>query len=249
MSKQYLYCLIDKPRIDIIPCSGINNCRPYFVRWKEIAAVVSEARFQSIELTSDTVLSHETVVEYFMREHTVLPVRFGTILTGIDEVKSLLSTYSEKIYKNFDKVQGKVELGLKVFLKDSPCEEPPVKEKNNDVKNNGNIQQATPGRRYLLERFEKEEKQRKIMEKNTLIIDEIYDTLSKYSAESCIRRLTTDRMLLNSSYLVPVGKIEEFKTTVEIFKRRYQMLSFLFSGPWPAYNFVNLAEEENSHAK
>ncbi|RJX27453.1 MAG: hypothetical protein C4554_04265 [Dethiobacter sp.] len=244
MAKQYLYCLIDKPKIDIIPCTGIKNCKPYFVRWKEIAAVVSEALFQSIELTSETVLSHEAVVEYLMKEHTVLPVRFGTVLNSVDEVKSLLCTYSESIYKNIDKMRDKVELGLKVLLKAFPGDDPAREEES--IKN---FQSATPGRRYLLEKLKNEERQRDILEKTTIFIDEIYNTLDKYSVESCIRRLTTDRMLLNSSYLVPVEKIEEFKTTVEILKRRYPALSFLYSGPWPAYNFVSLEEDESCNAK
>jgi len=50
---------------------------------REVSAVVSEMNAPNLELTSETVLCHEHVVEFVMKAHTVLPVRFGTVLGSV----------------------------------------------------------------------------------------------------------------------------------------------------------------------
>lgn len=233
--KKYLYCITDNPKIDIIPCKGIKNFRPFLIRWEDIAIVASEIPNGTIELTTEAVLNHEEVVEYMMRNHTVLPMRFGTVVSSADEAKHILLSHKNSIYKNIEKIRGNVELGLKIILKDPP--EELILETVDYID-----EEISPGRRYLLEKLKQEERQRKILEDVSPAIDEIYQTLKKYAIESCVRKLATEKMLLNSSYLVPKEKIDEFKTSVEILKKKYSTLSLLYSGPWPAYNFVSLEQ-------
>ncbi|MEW6623882.1 MAG: GvpL/GvpF family gas vesicle protein [Bacillota bacterium] len=234
--KQYLYCIVETPKIDIIPCKGIFNCKPYMVRYHDIGAVTSEISATCVEINAETVLSHEEVVEYMMMDHTVLPVRFGTLLNSVDDIKAALKANEKAIDNNFNKVRGQVELGLKVILRNIPEDLPHTIE--DDVYEDN----LTPGRHYLLKKLKQEENTRKRLEDASPTIDEIYHTLNKYSLQSTIRKLSTERMLLNSSYLVPKENIDAFKTTVEILRKRYPSLILLFSGPWPAYNFVNLDE-------
>lgn len=235
----YLYCLTDAPRIDLIPCRGIKEKRPFFIKWKDIAAVVSDIESREVELTAETVLLHETVVEYLCKDHTVLPVRFGSALRDVHEVKQLLEHHYNSVVENIENVKGKVELGLKVILReplpvkmdDAPIEEP---------------DRVSPAKAYLISKLLEEKKQQHMVEEAGKYIDEIYSALRAYAAESCIRKLTTEKMILNSAYLVLRENIDAFMLSVDWLKKKHPSLSFLCSGPWPPYNFVGL-EERTQH--
>ncbi|WP_347834930.1 GvpL/GvpF family gas vesicle protein [Gracilibacillus sp. JCM 18860] len=57
-----------------------------------------------------------------------------------------------------------------------------------------------------------------------------------------------DRMLLNASFLVDRDKEETFDQLVNEAHEKWQdKVEFKYSGPWPAYNFVqiHLAVEES----
>jgi len=212
--------------------------RPSFVTLREVSAVVSEMNAPNLELTSETVLCHEHVVEFVMKAHTVLPVRFGTVLGSVHNVKEFLMQFYDNIINNIEKVQGKVELGLKVMIKE-PAEPSPDDANGEEEKPDGSL---TPAREYLMARIREEKKQQKILEETGKSIDEICHTLSVYSDETCVRKLTTEIMILNASFLVDKNKVSVFSQSVQLLMRRHPDLAFLFSGPWPPYNFVGLKE-------
>ncbi|MEW5785608.1 MAG: GvpL/GvpF family gas vesicle protein [Bacillota bacterium] len=235
----YLYCLMDAPQIDLLPYSGIKGRRPFFVKWKDVAAAVSDLESPEIELTSESVLSHEGIVEYLFQNHTVLPVRFGSVLSETREVKHFLERHYNVITKNIEKVKGKVELGLKVIFKEQePC---PVKAEEAILEEN-KTDRISPAKSYLISKLQEEKKRQYLMEEAGKYIDEIYNTLRSYTTQSCIRKLTTEKMILNSSYLVRRDQVAAFTVSVDWLKNKYPFLSFLYSGPWPPYNFVGLEE-------
>ena len=50
-----------------------------------------------------------------------------------------------------------------------------------------------------------------------------------------------ERMLLNASFLVDREKEEEFDRKVnKVFENWEDKVEFNYSGPWPAYNFINI---------
>jgi hypothetical protein len=56
------------------------------------------------------------------------------------------------------------------------------------------------------------------------------------------KRLTlfSDRLILNAAFLVDKAKMEEFSMQVGNLTARYDTLKVQYSGPWPAYNFVDI---------
>ena len=48
-------------------------------------------------------------------------------------------------------------------------------------------------------------------------------------------------MILNAAFLVERDKAAEFDAKVQEIARKYEgTLRFLYTGPWPPYNFVNI---------
>lgn len=70
--------------------------------------------------------------------------------------------------------------------------------------------------------------------------EDIENLLGAKSIEAAKGRLFSDRLLLNTSFLIEKNKLEEFSATVAKLEEKYPQLKFLYSGPWPPYSFVNI---------
>jgi len=97
MYGKYIYGIIDSSSETDFNISGLNGSSPvYSIAHEDLSCVVSnysgeEFNSMSEEEVVRSLLAHQVAVEHVMREHTVLPVKFGTVLTTSDEVRSLLS--------------------------------------------------------------------------------------------------------------------------------------------------------------
>src|SRR5581483_8344021 len=78
---KYVYCIIDSSDpLRFGPVGiGAEPSEVYTVHYKNLAAVVSDAPLEVLDSTRENVLAHERVNETVMREHTVIPMSFGTI--------------------------------------------------------------------------------------------------------------------------------------------------------------------------
>src|SRR2546425_12037318 len=111
---KYVYCIIssDKPlRFGEIGI-GAEPPEVYTIHYKNLAAVVSDAPLEVLDSTRENVLSHERVNETVMREHTVIPMSFGTIFKTREDIVELLRSAAEAFGDVLDKMQNKLEFGL-----------------------------------------------------------------------------------------------------------------------------------------
>lgn len=53
-------------------------------------------------------------------------------------------------------------------------------------------------------------------------------------------KLFSDRLILNTAFLVDRARVEEFSEQVSLLKSKYGGAKVQYSGPWPAYNFVDI---------
>jgi hypothetical protein len=85
------------------------------VRHEGLAAVVSDGPDGVPDPTRENLLAHERVNEAVLREHTVLPMAFGTLLRSREAVEALLRAGRAAFEAALARVEGTFELGLKVF--------------------------------------------------------------------------------------------------------------------------------------
>ena len=72
-------------------------------------------------------------------------------------------------------------------------------------------------------------------------VADIHDALKPVTVASRSNKPIGDRMILNAAFLVERAREQEFDECVkEASRRREDLLSFKYSGPWPPYNFVNI---------
>jgi len=67
---------------------------------------------------------------------------------------------------------------------------------------------------------------------------EILDSLKKKAEQSVSGELFSEKLVLNESFLVKKEEVDAFSEEVSQLEEHYPMVRFLFSGPWPPYNFV-----------
>lgn len=69
---------------------GDNGTEIHTVHYRDLAAVVSDVPLGVLDSTRENVLAHERVNEIVMRDHTVIPMSFGTIFKTRDDIVQLL---------------------------------------------------------------------------------------------------------------------------------------------------------------
>jgi len=85
------------------------------VNHEGIAAVVSDTPVESFDATRENVLAHERVNEAVMRQHTVIPMSFGTVFKTSDDIVELLRGAHAAFSDVLAKMEDKLEFGLKVL--------------------------------------------------------------------------------------------------------------------------------------
>ena len=114
---KYVYCIVRSERQRDFGAIGIGGGQRVFtVAFQDLAAVVSDTPIVIYDPTRDNVLAHEFVNETVMKEFTVIPMSFGTVFRSEDDVTELLRSTYQAFSDVLDKMQDKIEFGLKVSV-------------------------------------------------------------------------------------------------------------------------------------
>lgn len=83
-------------------------------------------------------------------------------------------------------------------------------------------------------------KSEEIEELSRKIDQDILEELNKISVKSIRGDLFSERLILNHSFLVERNQFNRFSNKIGDLEERYQDLKFIYTGPWPAYSFINI---------
>jgi hypothetical protein len=239
---KYVYCIIRNERPYDFGNIGIGGSRRvYTVHHKDLAAVVSDTPIVLYDPTRENVLAHEFVNETVMREHTVIPMSFGTVFRSEDDVSELLRSTYQAFSDVLDTMRDKIEFGLKV-LWDRDRAIANLEKENVEIKRlKDEITRHSASSTYFAR-----------MQLGRLIDSALEDMGARYVADihmqlrdvavaSRTNKPIGDRMLMNAAFLVERSMEGAFDERVKEASRKYEdLLSFKYSGPWPPYNFVNI---------
>src|SRR5437764_13898124 len=113
---KYVYCIVRSDRQRDFGAIGIGGGQRVFtVAFNDLAAVVSDTPIVIYDPTRENVLAHEFVNETVMKEFTVIPMSFGTVFRSEEDVTELLRSTYQAFSDVLDKMQDKIEFGLKVL--------------------------------------------------------------------------------------------------------------------------------------
>jgi hypothetical protein len=191
--------------------------------------------------TRENVLAHEFVNETVMREYTVIPMSFGTVFRSEEDVGELLRSTYQAFSDVLDKMQDKIEFGLKV-LWDRDKVIADLERSNDEIRRlkdeiTRNTQSSTYFARMQLGRLV----EGALEDRGNSFVSDIHESLKEVAVASRSNKPIGDRMIMNAAFLVERHREKEFDEKVREVSRKYEdLLTFKYTGPWPPYNFVNI---------
>ena len=117
---KYIYCLIKEKEKRTLCSSEIGNniSLVYTLPYKDISAVVSDTGIFEYNPTRKYLLAHQRVITKIMEKYSPVPVAFGTVGSGEEDLKKIMADYYDKLAEQLDFFQDKMELGLRVTWDD-----------------------------------------------------------------------------------------------------------------------------------
>src|SRR5213593_1591965 len=238
---KYVYCIIeagDPLRFGPIGI-GSDPSEVYTVHFKKLGAVVSDAPLEVLDSTRENVLAHERVNETVMREHTVIPMSFGTIFKTREDIVELLRSAAEAFGDVLNKMQNKLEFGLKVLWdRDQAIRE--VENEDEDISRLKKEISGQKGPTYFARMQYGRLIDSALQARSERYVADILEQLREVSVASRINKPIGDKMIMNAAFLISRDQESAFDTKVKSIAARFDKLTFKYTGPWPPYNFVNI---------
>lgn len=239
--KVYVYGIIDSNTPLNNMCTGLEAAAVYGIFYKDIGAVVSDFDERLEDITPESIVKHEEVIEKMAEKGTVLPMRFLSLFNENENVMYMLKAYYNSFKNNLDLLRDKAEFGIKIIWSGDLFKERLMYVPNKT--RDDLLSSDSPGKSFIKNKFEKYKIDKKFQEEADKHIDYVDNIFSPFAIEKRIERLKTENLLLSASYLVEKKKEDAFKAAFETFRKNSGDLKYLFSGPWPPYNFVRLMNE------
>ncbi len=238
---KYVYCIIESGEPLRFGPIGIGDAPSdvYTVHFKNLAAVVSDAPLGVLDSTRDNVLAHERVNETVMHEHTVIPMSFGTIFKTREDIVELLRSAAEAFGDVLNKMQNKLEFGLKVLWdRDQAIRE--VEGEDEDISRLKKEISGQKGPTYFARMQYGRLIDTALQAKSERYVADILEQLREVSVASRINKPIGDKMIMNAAFLISRDHEQAFDAKVKSIAGRFDKLTFKYTGPWPPYNFVNI---------
>jgi hypothetical protein len=238
---KYVYCIIQaRDPLRFGPLGiGAEPADVHTVNYKDIAAVVSDTPIEVHDPTRENVLAHERVNETVMREHTVIPMSFGTVFKTRDDIVELLRAAYEAFNDVLNKMQDKLEFGLKV-LWDRDVMIRDIENEDEDVRRLKGEISSQKGSTYFARMQYGRLMDAALEARSERYVRDIFEQLRPVSVASRANKPIGDKMIMNAAFLVAREKESAFDAKVKQIGARHGALTFKYTGPWPPYNFVNI---------
>ncbi len=248
---KYIYCIIEtKIERNFGPIGiGGRGDEVSTISYRDLGMVISNSPMTKYVISRDNLLAHERVVEEVMKEFTVLPVRFCTIASSADEMRNLLDSRYREFKNLLRDMDHKIELGMKglwknmeTLFKEITIENKEIKRLKEKIQNGMGKKNISSTGTFLEAKMEVgklvEEALKRKKEKEA---ENIVDALRRTAFDHKLNNTVSDEMFINAAFLVDRGREKEFDNIMDDLSEKHKdRIKFMYVGPLPPYNFVNI---------
>jgi hypothetical protein len=216
----HVYALVRHPA-SVPEVLGIDD-RPVraLLAGDEVDAVVSDTG-AGTSPTEAAILAHARVVDAVAATNeSVLPARFAGDISAEADVSRILVERRDRILEALDRVDGCVELGLRVL--------PEVDDERAE---------AASGSDYMRGRLAE-------VARAQQLAHTLHRTLDAVARDSTSSVLARRDVVLTAAYLVPRSDLERFHATLQDIERQLAGVTVVSTGPWPPYSFALLEADD-----
>ncbi len=238
---RYVYCIIRASQPLKFGAIGMDEqwADVYTINFKDMAAVISDIPLAPLDSTRENVLAHERVNETVMREHTVIPMSFGTIFKTREDIVELLRSAYDAFADVLSKMQDKLEFGLKV-LWDRDEIVRAIEQEDEDIHRLKAEISSQKGSTYFARMQYGRLIDGALQQRSERYVAEFLQRLRDVSVASRVNRAIGDKMIMNAAFLVQRDQEQAFDRRIKEIASAFDKLTFKYTGPWPPYNFVNI---------
>lgn len=250
----HTYGIVHAGTAPVLPQEGIGGTSVDLLELDELGVVVGNlpassygeaawaAHGEDPTWLAPVARAHHHVLQVLVEDADVLPLRLPGIYPTEAALREAVAAARDDLVAALRFVSGHREWSVHVFLSGDEA---------------GATADPAPasGRDYLLMRKQQAEERTTAREQRQQLAIEVYEGLNRTSRASVVnlpqdQALSgrTERMLLNSAHLVSREDEEEFLAVAEELNRYVGNaggLSAEVSGPWPPYNFADVAERKD----
>ena len=144
--------------------------------------------------------------------------------------------------ENLARLRHKVEFSLKVLWPAEAVQREILGALPPDKPGGHGLSNSAAGQ-YMAERFSAFRINQLMETEADRRIAEIDGRFNCWAVEKKLERLLTPNLLLKAVYLVEADRQDDFKKAYAQIRRDAGDLRYLFSGPWPPYNFVRMEKK------
>lgn len=258
----YLYCVTEKaPELKELKSLDDNL---HTIHHNSLYAVVSNVpqeefddehlkkNLDDMEWLKNKAGLHETIIEGVMKEACVIPFRFATLFYTDDSLKTMLEKHGTELKMHLKNLQDKKEWGVKIYCDTGKLKKALIKEDEELLKIDKEIESASPGKAFLLKKKKDETLNKLVQARVNEYCGFCFERLSEESLKTHINRLLpkevterNDEMVFNVAFLVNQHNVNGFIEAVKSIQAIYEMkgISIDCTGPWPPYNFCILVDK------
>ncbi|MEU5701348.1 GvpL/GvpF family gas vesicle protein [Streptomyces aurantiacus] len=197
------------------------------------------AHLEDLDWLGATARAHQNVIDALTVVTTPLPLRLATVFRDDSGVRTMMQERKETFLRTLDRLDGRVEWGVKVYSEPEPEPEP-----ESEPGRTGRTGRTGSGRDYLRQRRNQRREHEEKWEQAEQFARRLHESLSGYAEDTRIHApqnaalsRAPGRNILNAAYLVPRTESEAFVELVDRTKDDAPGLRVELTGPWAAYSF------------
>ena len=233
----YAYCIGEKQAfpelarhrkpVPMESVHGVSGNQVFLYPASDLAVIVSEHN-PAEALNQKSGVDHARVIADCFQHSTVLPFRFGTVFNDDESLRKSVRSNQRQFLSNIDKLRGKTEMHLKIFVDDC-C--------GREITRNPSTE--TVGREYLTNLRETASRQRERQTRARAVSFQMHRLFMPLDEEVSCRLTESGKMVLDIAHLIERKHVEryhnKFASTIAMMRECHLQLS----GPWPPYHFVH----------
>jgi hypothetical protein len=239
---------------------GIDGNPVFLLELDDISAAVSrvsddrygkeavERHSQDLDWVAEQGISHERVVTWFVDRGEIVPVRLLTLYTSEEHLVEDATKQRDRVLRELDRLDGRREWDLKVTCDAERLEECLGRFSDEVAELDRRIEEANPGKRYLLERKREDAVRSVRKETARRLAGELLDELAELAADTVTVPLPREAeglpVVLSAALLVERESEDRLRERLarETEELEEAGIRAELTGPWAPYRFVEDAD-------
>jgi hypothetical protein len=206
---------------------GVSGNQVFLYPASDLAVIVSEHN-PAETLNQKSGVDHARVIADCFQHSTVLPFRFGTVFTDDESLRKSIRSNQRQFLGNIDKLRGKTEMHLKIFVDDC-CSKEFEKQAPTE----------TVGREYLSNLRENATRTRERQTRARAVSFQMHRLFVPLDEEVSCRLTESGKMVLDIAHLIDRKSVERYQNKYASTSAMMRECQMQISGPWPPYHFVH----------